>query len=92
MPRRKDKTRRLWLNVTWKNIRGVTRQEFIDRLLKSISDGTYILPRGWQVKLHWRNTLHGKMKVGNWTQEMRDSRRSSPGWDLAVSDWLERKL
>jgi len=91
MPRRKEKTRRLWLNVTQKGVK-VTRREFIKRLLRSIDDGTYQLPPEWKVTLHWRNTKHGKMKRGPWEQEMRDSRQSSPGWDYAVATYLRRKL
>lgn len=93
MPRRrkKQKTRRLWLNVTQKGVK-VSRTEYIKRLLRSIADGSYELPEGWRVTLHWRNTPRGKMKRGPWTEEMRQSRKSSPGWDDAVSIWLRRKL
>lgn len=92
MPRRKEKTRRLWLNISWKNVKGVTHRQFIKRLLKSISDGTYALPPQWRVTLQWRNTLRGKMRKGEWQREMLDSAKSSPGWDIAVSMWLRRKL
>lgn len=92
MARKKERKRRLWLNITQKGVKGITRREFIKRLLRSISDGTYELPEAWKVTLHWRNTVQGRMKRGPWTKEMRQSAKSSPGWDIAVGMYLRRKL
>lgn len=92
MPRRIEKKRRLWLNVTQKGVK-VSRTEFIKRLLSSISDGTYELPPEWKVTLHWRNTPNPRdMRHGPWTKEMRKSAKSSEGWDIAVATYLRRKL
>lgn len=91
MPRKKEKTRRLWLNVKQKGIR-VSRQKFIKRLIKSIEDGTYRLPKKWKVTLLWRNKEDTPMRSGPWQEEMEQSAESSPGWDFAVLSWLKRKL
>jgi len=91
MPRNKDKTRRLWLNVKQKGVR-VSRSKFIKRLLKSIDDGTYRLPKTWKVTLLWRNKEDAPMRSGPWQEEMEQSAESSPGWDFAVTTWLKRKL
>lgn len=91
MPRKKEKTRRLWLNVKQKGVK-VSRRKFIKRLLKSIEDGTYRLPRQWKVTLLWRNKESGRMRSGPWQEEMEQSAESSPGWDFAVTTWLKRKL
>jgi len=92
MPRKKEKKRRLWLNVTQTGVKSVTRNGFIKRLIRSIEDGTYKLPDKWNVKLHWRNKEHAKMNSGEWQEEMTDSAASSEGWNLAVLSYLKGKL
>jgi len=89
VPRKKEKTRRLWLNVKQKGVK-VTRRKFIERLLKSIEDGTYRLPKKWKVTLLWRNKENAPMRSGPWKEEMEQSAESSPGWDIAVSTYLRR--
>lgn len=91
MARKKEKTRRLWLNVKQTGVK-VTRRKFIQRLIKSIEDGTYRLPKNWKVTLLWRNSESGRMRSGEWQEEMQASSESSPGWDFAVTTWLKRKL
>lgn len=91
MPRKKQKTRRLWLNVTQKGV-NVSRRKFVQRLIDSIEDGTYKLPKEWKVVLHWRNRENARMKRGEWQEEMEQSAQSSPGWDIAVLTYLRRKL
>jgi hypothetical protein len=91
MPRKKQKPRRLWLNVKQKGVK-TTKRKFIQRLLRSIEDGTYRLPKKWKVTLLWRNKEDGRMKSGPWQEEMEDSAESSPGWDFAVTTYLKRML
>jgi len=91
MPRKKERTRRLWLNVKQKGVK-VTRRKFILRLIQSIEDGTYRLPKNWHVTLFWRNKEEAPMRSGSWQEEMEASAESSPGWDIAVLTYLRRKL
>lgn len=88
----KRQPRRLWLNVRAHGVKGITREQFIKRLIQSISDGSYVIPSSWKVTLEWRNTKRGEMKEGSWTHEMRQSAKSSDGWDIAVAEYLRRKL
>lgn len=87
------KTRRLWLNVTVENVISVSRRKFIETLIESIEREDYMLPKSWQVTLHWgNNPAKGADRSGPWTQEMRKSASSGDGFDKAVIAWLERKL
>lgn len=88
---KKSRIRRLWLNITQTGV-NVTKREFIERLIQSINDGTYVLPREWQVTLHWRNKETAPMRSGPWQEEMEASAESSEGWDSAVLAYLRRKL
>ena len=85
------KTRRLWLNIKASNVT-VSKHEFVLALIESIKDGTYQLPKGWNVQLEWRNKEAAAMRSGPWSEEMANSHESSDGFDLAVTDWLKRKL
>lgn len=93
MPRKKEKKRRLWLNVTQKGVK-VTKRKFIKRLLRSIEDGTYRLPKKWKVKILWKNKEDApwRGRDSDWQTEMENSAESSPGWDIAVTTYLKRKL
>lgn len=91
MPRRREKTRRLWLNVKQSGVK-TTRTKFIKRLIESIEDGTYRLPKSWKVTLLWRNREDARMRSGPWEQEMARSAESSMGWDAAVLVYLKRML
>jgi len=91
MPRKKEKTRRLWLNVKQKGVK-ITRRKFIQRLLQSINDGTYRLPKKWKITLLWKNNEDARWRSGPWQEEMEASAENSPGWDFAVETWLKRKL
>ena len=88
---RKEKLRRLWLNVKQEGVK-VSRNQFIKRLLKSIDDGTYKLPKTWKVTLLWRNKEDAPMREGPWEEEMKRSAESSEGWDLAVASYLKGKI
>ena len=91
MPRKKEKTRRLWLNVKQSGAK-VKRNAFIKRLIRSIEDGTYRLPDKWRVTLLLRNRESAEMNEGDWQKEMEKSAASSEGWDLAVLSYLKGKL
>lgn len=91
MPRRKEKTRRLWLNVKQKGVK-VSKNKFIKRLMQSIDDGTYRLPKQWKVTLLWKNKEDAAWRSGLWEEEMQASAESSPGWNIAVSTYLRRKM
>src|SRR6516162_1307358 len=92
MSRKKEKTRRLWLNVKWSGVQGVTRTEFIKRLIESVESEEYEITKEWKVRIEWRNKESGEMNKGEWQEELTDSRESSPGFDFAVITWLKRKL
>lgn len=89
---KKNKPRRLWLNVKAKIPTGVSREDFIRTLMRSIDRTDYTLPSGWKVLLEWRNKESASMRSGPWTEEMLDSSISSEGWDRAVMAWLKGKL
>lgn len=88
MPR-KDKTRRLWLNVRWKIAHKPSRETILKRLLESVENGTYDLPKSYKVQLGWRNKELAAMKWGEWKSELTDSAGSSDGFDLAVISYLK---
>ena len=87
MPKKK---RRLWLEVRFK-APGVHRDVVLQTLKDSIDSGTYKIPKNWQVIIAWRNKENAPMKYGTWTQELKKSRKSSSGFDIAVLDFLDRK-
>lgn len=88
MPRA-GKTRRLWLHVK-AFAPGVPKSQVINTLIESIEHGNYKYPRTWKVGIGWRNSQYGPMRWGEFTKEMKKSRQSSPGFDEAVLDYLER--
>jgi len=87
MPR-KDKIRRLWLNVKWKIKHNPSRDTVVRRLIESIESGSYDLPKTYKVAIGWRNREDAPMKWGEWKTEMENSAASSPGWDSAVLSYL----
>lgn len=90
MPRR-NKTRRLWLHIR-ADAPGVSKNELLTTLLDSIRRGDYQYPHNWKVGLGWKNNPYGPFKWGEFTQEMLASAKSSPGFDIAVAQYLESKL
>jgi hypothetical protein len=90
MPR-SGKTRRLWLHIKIFKPKGVRKKQAINTLIDAIERGDYRYPKKWRVALGWRNSPYGQMKWGEFTAEMRKSFQSSPGWDEAVLDYLERR-
>lgn len=86
---RAGKTRRLWLHIK-AYAPGVPKREMINTLIESIESGNYKYPKSWKVGIGWRNRENAKMRWGEFTKEMRASRASSPGFDEAVLDYLER--
>lgn len=85
-------TRRLWLKVSYDVPKNIPRREIIRTLLRGIRDRTYSYPKGWRVALQWRNKEMASMRVGEWTNEMQNSAASSPGFDAAVSSYLDNQL
>jgi hypothetical protein len=67
----------------------VTKKALIDYLIASINRGDYKYPRHWRVVLGWSNSPDGDLKWGEFTTEMKKSAQSSPGWDIAVTNYLE---
>lgn len=68
---------------------GVSKDVLLDTLLQSIQKGNYEYPSTWQVGIGWSNSQFAPLKWGEFTREMLASAKSSPGFDLAVSDYLE---
>lgn len=93
MPRQRTakghKSRKLWLEIKF-NAPDATRDEVKQTLINSIRRGDYVYPRTWRVGLYWRNSLFGSMRSGEFAREMRASRDSSPGFDIAVIDYLQK--
>ena len=85
----KNKRRRLWIKVLFKVPLGVSRATVKETLLRSVASRTYELPVGWQVILQWRNKESAPMKSGPWRRELTASARSSEGFDIAVTNYLE---
>jgi hypothetical protein len=91
MPR-KNKSRRLWLQVKFKVPKGVSQEEILRTLIASIRRGDYEYPKSWHVIIRWKNKLFDDFKAQEFTEAMEDSAESSRGWDSAVTSYLERKL
>ncbi len=85
------KTRRLWLHIR-ADAPGVSNKVFIETLLESIRRGDYIYPKEWKVGLGWKNKPYVEFRWGEFTKEMIASSRSSPGFDIAVAQYLESGL
>ena len=90
MPRR-VKTRRLWLHIR-ADAPGVSNRVLIETLLESIRRGDYAYPKSWKVGLGWKNKPYVEFKWGEFTREMKASAESSPGFDIAVAQYLESRL
>jgi len=89
---KRNKTRRLWLNIKFKIPAGVSRETVLRTLIDSVKRGEYTYPEEWKVALGWKNSLFAGMKWGEFTAEMKQSAKSSKGFDLAVLNYLgERK-
>lgn len=88
MPR---KTRPLWLKIKF-DAPHTTGKTVIKKLLESIERGDYRYPREWRVAIGWSNKENGALKWGEFRNEMLASRQSSPGFDIAVSAYLENQL
>lgn len=87
------KSRRLWLDIhVLRRPRGMTRGAVLEALLTSTRNrGSFSLPAGLDVEISWRNKLDAPMRRGKWSEEMRESEDSSPGFSLAVESYLIRK-
>lgn len=85
--RRKEKTRRLWLEIKV-YAPGASKAEVRRTLIESIRNGSYSYPKTWKVGLLWRNSLRAPMRSGEFTREMKNSADSSSGFDQAVLDYL----
>lgn len=88
---RNRKPRRLWLQIKAK-APGSSRRNVIVQLIRSIHKGDYRYPKEWRVQLSWSNRENGEMRKGEFTREMKQSRQSSPGFDMAVEAYLESQL
>lgn len=84
------KSRRLWLNVKWKIKHKPSTGTVVRRLVESIENGTYDLPKTYKVAIGWKNKEEAPMKWGPWKEEMLASSASSSGWDAAVLEYLAR--
>lgn len=82
--------RRLWLEIKF-HAPEVSKQEVIQTLINSVRNGTYDYPRSWLVGLYWSNREDGNFKSGEFQKEMRESRKSSPGWDEAILSYLRNR-
>jgi hypothetical protein len=95
MPRQKtargNKSRKLWLEIKFV-APGATRDEVKQTLINAIRRGDYRYPRTWKVGLYWRNSFSSPMRSGEFSREMRASRESSPGFDIAVIDYLQSSV
>ena len=88
---RKQRTRRLWLEIKYRTP-GVSKKEVKEKLLRSINNGTYRYPLQWKVVIGWSNKEFDDLKWGEFTAEMKASRKSSPGFDAAVISYLEKSF
>jgi hypothetical protein len=88
----KVRTRKLWLNIRFDIPKTVPRERIVRTLVRSIERGDYKIPREWRVVIEWRNKEEVEMRRGEWTSEMKRSAQSSPGFDTAVTQYLEGKL
>jgi len=88
---KRTKTRRLWLHIR-ADAPGVSKNVLLTTLLDSIRRGNYQYPAKWRVALGWKNKPYAEFKWGEFTQEMKASAQSSPGFDIAVAQYLESKL
>jgi hypothetical protein len=86
------RVRRLWLNVRFDVPKDIPRHRIIRTMIRSIRRGDYRLPSGWRVVIEWRNKKTESMRRGEWRTELERSAESSPGFDLAVIDYLERQM
>lgn len=85
MPR---KTRPLWLKIKF-DAPNASRKTVIKKLLEAIENGDYRYPKHWRVAIGWSNYENRPLKWGEFRTEMLASRISSPGFDIAVSAYLE---
>jgi len=85
---RKNRTRQLWLQIKF-DAPGASRREVLKTLLSSVHRGDYIYPKRWRVALGWSNKENGELRWGEFTTEMKNSRNSSPGFDMTVIQYLE---
>jgi len=84
----KNRTRRLWLEIKW-SAPYAGRNEVRDTLIRSIKNGDYEYPQKWRVAIGWANKEEVELNWGEFTKEMKRSRDSSPGFDIAVISYLE---
>ena len=84
----RNRTRQLWLQIKF-DAPGVSRREVIKTLLQSVHRGDYNYPQKWRVALGWSNRENDMLRWGEFTQEMKASRESSPGFDMTVIQYLE---
>lgn len=85
------KTRKVWLNLKIRVPRGTSQREVINTLAQSIRNGSYKYPSKWDITIEWRNKEFADMKSDEFTSAMRDSARSSPGFDNLVLSYLESR-
>lgn len=93
MVRRRQKNRKLWLEVKFHapGIQDQAHHNFVrDTLINSVRRGDYSYPRDWKVGIYWRNKANEPWRSGEFTREMRNSAAASLGWDLAVLEYLRR--
>src|SRR5882672_9653635 len=94
MPRRANKTRKLWLQIKVK-APGESRRNVLTQLIRSIHKGDYKYPSHWRVGIRWSNKSEADMvarPMSEFTREMIKSAQSSGGWDIAVEAYLESQL
>jgi hypothetical protein len=91
MSPRAHRIRRLWLQIKF-SAPNTYRDDVKNTLIRSIVKGDYQYPKRWRVAIGWSNKSEGEMKWGEFTQEMKNSRESSPGFDAAVLSYLENQL
>lgn len=80
------------MQIKYKVPKGVSPERVGRTLLESIENGDYEYPKRWHVVILWKNSLFGKVKSGEFTEEMEESAQSSRGWDSAVISYLKGKL
>lgn len=94
--KRNEQPRKLWLHVRVKGRDGqsigLPSNTVLNTLIDSIQRGDYVYPSDWIAEISWRNKELDPMKTGEFTEEMKASRVSSPGWDSVVLSYLRRKL
>jgi hypothetical protein len=90
----KNKPRRLWLQIKYKTP-GSNKVDVVHHLLHLLRRGSYDYRDKhptWRIAIGWSNKEGGQLKWGEYEREMQQSRQSSPGWDIAVTDYLESQL